>query len=229
MWLATAAAIACLLLLYVTLLLPGDVFTWLIREEHPIELAGATALVACAVFALVAWRRARSWAPLARLSLLALGLLFAFGAGEEISWGQRIFGVETPQEIREVNEQDEITLHNLEAFDGLLDVDRLFQLFWLVIGVIVPLAALHAGLRKRLRRLLPLLPAPLAIAFVFNQLLTWGTDALLEAEPALYNSTTFPVGHSIFEIKETGACLLLALGFWFVLRHAGGRDERARA
>lgn len=46
--------------------------------------------------------------------LLSLGLLFV--AKEEISWGQRLLGIETPEAIAEINAQDEITIHNLEIF-----------------------------------------------------------------------------------------------------------------
>ncbi len=42
--------------------------------------------------------------------LLGLGLIFV--AGEEISWGQRIFNFETPANINQANLQDEINLHN---------------------------------------------------------------------------------------------------------------------
>lgn len=48
-----------------------------------------------------------------------LGILFflaAIGffviAGEEISWGQRIFNIQTPEEFAKMNSQGEITLHN---------------------------------------------------------------------------------------------------------------------
>ncbi|MDA0978853.1 MAG: hypothetical protein O3B72_09865 [Proteobacteria bacterium] len=48
------------------------------------------------------------------LSVTALlTLLCLFGAGEEISWGQRIFGLETPEYLQERNAQGEIGLHNL--------------------------------------------------------------------------------------------------------------------
>jgi len=40
-------------------------------------------------------------------------LLCLFGAGEEISWGQRIFGLETPDFLSDKNAQGEIGLHNL--------------------------------------------------------------------------------------------------------------------
>jgi len=43
-----------------------------------------------------------------------LGLLLFVAAGEEISWGQRIFGIETPEYFKENNLQSETNLHNLE-------------------------------------------------------------------------------------------------------------------
>jgi hypothetical protein len=43
----------------------------------------------------------------------ACSLLFFFGAGEEISWGQRILGFSTPEALQIHNFQKEFTLHNL--------------------------------------------------------------------------------------------------------------------
>lgn len=43
---------------------------------------------------------------------LALGLFFGFG--EEISWGQRLLGVESPEFFTENNLQNETNLHNLK-------------------------------------------------------------------------------------------------------------------
>ncbi len=45
--------------------------------------------------------------------LVFLGLLFCFGVGEEISWGQRIFGIKSPQFFVENNSQQELNFHNL--------------------------------------------------------------------------------------------------------------------
>jgi len=45
--------------------------------------------------------------------ILLLTLVVAF---EEISWGQRIFGIATPDCIKQINVQNEITLHNLLPF-----------------------------------------------------------------------------------------------------------------
>jgi hypothetical protein len=38
--------------------------------------------------------------------------------GEEISWGQRIFGIETPAFIADANRQSELNFHNLYALSG---------------------------------------------------------------------------------------------------------------
>ena len=46
-------------------------------------------------------------------------LAFVFAAGEEISWGQRVFLFETPDYLREMNRQDEFNLHNIEGLERL--------------------------------------------------------------------------------------------------------------
>lgn len=47
------------------------------------------------------------------LGFLAFSLLMFFIAFEEISWGQRILGIETPESIERLNWQNETSLHNL--------------------------------------------------------------------------------------------------------------------
>jgi len=52
-----------------------------------------------------------------KLGILAIALVFLFGAGEEISWGQRIFNIESSEFFIENNAQAETNLHNL-VVDG---------------------------------------------------------------------------------------------------------------
>lgn len=68
---------------------------------------------------------------------ICLSLLFLFGAGEEISWGQRLFGVESSEFFKANNTQDEMNFHNLEwngiklnklIFSQLLSIVLLFYL-----------------------------------------------------------------------------------------------------
>ena len=56
-------------------------------------------------------RQYRSW--LFVVGCILLGIVLFFGAGEEISWGQRIFGIESSDYFKEKNTQGETNLHNL--------------------------------------------------------------------------------------------------------------------
>lgn len=51
--------------------------------------------------------------PLWKVGVLFMALIFIFGAGEEISWGQRIFNVESSEYFLENNAQGETNLHNM--------------------------------------------------------------------------------------------------------------------
>ncbi len=82
--------------------------------------------------------------------LLALVLFVCFG--EEISWGQRIWGWETPESFKAINAQQETNLHNLWMFepgnpDGssksglekLFVLASLFSLFTFALFILIPL------------------------------------------------------------------------------------------
>jgi len=53
-------------------------------------------------------------------AIFTIGLFFVFF--EEISWGQRIFNIDTPDYFRQKNYQDEITLHNSIAMAALHNI-----------------------------------------------------------------------------------------------------------
>jgi hypothetical protein len=59
---------------------------------------------------LALWRQGQR--PLSLLYLLA-ALAMVFTAGEEISWGQRIFGWLTPGALEDINNQGETNIHNI--------------------------------------------------------------------------------------------------------------------
>ncbi len=59
------------------------------------------------------WTLRRVRPPVFLTVTALLTLLCLFGAGEEISWGQRVFGLETPDYLKERNAQGELGLHNL--------------------------------------------------------------------------------------------------------------------
>jgi uncharacterized membrane protein len=103
------------------------------REDHVIENATAIALLLAGVLLIragihISPQNIRRYSPL----LLIVGLIFIIGAGEEISWGQRIFNWETPEALAELNDQNETNLHNINKkfFDRLVDrVTILFVFF----------------------------------------------------------------------------------------------------
>lgn len=59
--------------------------------------------------------KGRSWFFLGITALM--GLVLFFGAGEEISWGQRILGIKSPEYFQQNNLQGETNFHNLMLGD----------------------------------------------------------------------------------------------------------------
>lgn len=82
---------------------------------------------------LALWRQRQR--PLAALYLLAMIGVF-FAAGEEISWGQRIFHWLTPGGLIDVNNQGETNIHNI---GGLLKVFNLIIMGIAFVAVVLPL------------------------------------------------------------------------------------------
>jgi hypothetical protein len=220
--LAWVAAVAALVLLYATLLLGEDTIDTLIREGGPIESLTAVALVVGAVFFALAFRcamRDPNTGRIKRLALLLLALLLFFSAGEEVSWGQKIFNFSVPESIQEVNEQDELNVHNLEVFGGALSIDFLFKAFWAGFGVLIPVAsAISSRFREVVGRFIPILPLWLAGLFVVNQLL--GELATVGLRDSNLFNGSYGVEHSRQEILELGVTALLAVGAYVVWRDA---------
>jgi hypothetical protein len=63
-------------------------------------------------FVLTVRKEKSSW----RWFFLLATICSFFSAGEEVSWGQRIFNIDTPAILEDVNVQGEINIHNLEFF-----------------------------------------------------------------------------------------------------------------
>ena len=92
-------------------------YNWVIREDGPVEwltvvVYGLAAIIAFTV--VMTLRSAHQPVLSVLFALFALGLVFV--AGEEASWGQRIFGYETPESWASVNAKDETNIHNLASF-----------------------------------------------------------------------------------------------------------------
>ncbi len=90
-----------------------------------------------------------------------LAFLFFFAAGEEISWGQRIFNIETPGYFMEKNLQKETNLHNLMI--GNIKVNKLIFSQLLTVALVFYLVFLRLLVKKSgfFHRLVTLTGVPL--------------------------------------------------------------------
>ncbi len=159
------------------------ILTKLVKEDSFFEVIGAVALFASAVLWGIAWLRSRqsgnrpSHTIVKRLSYVALALLFFFGAGEEISWGQRIFGIATPEAIQTINAADEVNIHNMDVLGvNMFSLTRrAFNAFWFAFIILVPVAcALSQSVSKRLKQVMPVFPPWMGIPFLLNYALLRG-------------------------------------------------------
>lgn len=111
-------------LLAVIFVVSRPYFYLLQQEDHLIEWAQFALCLFTAIAAGVAVWRIRFSPRLAGAFLVLLALGCFFLAGEEISWAQRVIGVETPAVLAEANRQSETNLHNIDIG---LDPQTLFK------------------------------------------------------------------------------------------------------
>lgn len=167
---------------------------------------------------------------------LALAALFLFGCGEEISWGQRLFDIETPAGLEAANMQGEINIHNLALFhvngaDGRaktglawwLTTPRLVDLFYLGFCLLLPAAVRWVRPVRRLveRVNVPTPPLALGVCFAANR-------ALFEVMERLWLNGRDDVGWASHEIRECFiAWLFLVLAVHFTLSPQRAGQARA--
>jgi hypothetical protein len=112
---------------------------------------------------LIRLRRHRHWSFLGVTGFVTF--ICFFGMGEEISWGQRIFNVETPEYFLTYNKQAETGLHNLvfEVNGREISVNKLVFGTGLAIGLLFYLAVMTPAYRRRpgITRLLDSLAVPM--------------------------------------------------------------------
>lgn len=154
-------------------------FSLTIREDGLYEAAGGLACLLAAVILAYTYvtygprpgdggsRWRNPWFPL-------LSLFFFVMAGEELSWGQRMIGLGTPDWLRAINLQNELTLHNLSIFQPEIGTNR-FQEIWIAavsiyFGVLPWLARFEPVRRLVDAARLPLASLPVAWANLLNAL-----------------------------------------------------------
>ena len=109
-------------------------FRLVVREDSVLEWGEVCAYAAAATAGALVARRSHG---VVRLAFVGLAVAAFAAIGEEISWGQRIFDVTTPDSLAAENRQEELNLHNLAGADSKV---RLLMLGAALYGVLAPFA-----------------------------------------------------------------------------------------
>lgn len=217
---ALGAALVVMGMTYLPLLLPEKALDLFAREDHIFEMLTAVYLFTAAMLFVVAWKRSRqlphsqhhTW--LKQLGYLGFGTIMFVSAGEEISWGQRLLGIETPEIVKEINVQDELTIHNLNVFQGEesilpFSLSQAFTAFAFLFGIIVPfLALISQPARHLLDKLVPIIPLGIGFFFAVNYVYQKAATRLLRLFPELYLHPTMEPAQGIHEIREHGYAIV---------------------
>lgn len=170
-----------------------DLYRLLVKEDAILEWSQVVAylsLVAIAAGTIRGHWRHRDLSAVVVVGGLALVSLFAIG--EELSWGQRILGFETPA-LAEANRQGEFTLHNDVRVE-----ERARWALWL--GGVYGLCGASA-----VRRRSPFVP-PRALVTFFGVVVGYMSYRLLALEHPSYAEAKYS------EWPET--CFAVALCLW---------------
>ena len=175
--------------------------TWITREDSVSESLSAICYLLAACLFFVEWVRG----GFRNIFVLGYALLFLVVGGEEISWGQRIFGLQTPATLMEHNVQQETNLHNI---DGIHQHVRIIGLLVvLTIAVLMPLTQRWMGSFRKLYShlkipVIPLWTLPITIiAFLF-----------MAVPRVLWNETVFTLDE-IGELYLSLVFLIFAIAF----------------
>lgn len=201
----------------------GDQFAnYLFTEDHYFENVGAISLFLTSfmffyVFLLTLKSQSRDvFFRMKLIALLGLAVIAFFGAGEEISWGQRIFNIQTPEALARVNVQDEITVHNIEINGYPIPFERIFDLFWLTITVVIPLAGLYnVPFRQFGNKIFIVLPLGIGCLFFFNYLWAKAAETIYVSG---YSFGRVPFVQAVQEIKESNYEALFVLTALYVIQ-----------
>jgi hypothetical protein len=114
--------IACVVIYVLALTLPAtrEIALWSLNENRPVEMLTFVLLFAGGLQGLrVAYQASARGETMPVVAFYVLvGVLLLVGGMEEIAWGQQFFGFATPEFMKDLNAQDELTLHNIEGLQG---------------------------------------------------------------------------------------------------------------
>lgn len=139
-----------------------DAFQRFIREDGPVEYPTAIFLLInslVCIYRVFHYRKMKK--PLWVLTWTLLALLFFFAAGDEISWGQRIFGIQSSEFFQSHNLQQETNIHNLVVYGKNLNILIFSRLMFLVLFIYFVLSRLLVWKFPSIRKLVNKFQVPL--------------------------------------------------------------------
>lgn len=183
-------------------------------EDHYFENVGVISLFAAAAISLYVYMRALKMRDITRIHGIklfvyaALAMLYFFGAGEEINWGQRIFHVQASPSLAQENSQQELSIHDLAIVEEnpILNADNIFTMFWMGFAVAIPFVSL---VWKRFKlfaeTLTPIVYWGIGVLFLLNSLFAKLATLIFLS---VYNYQPFLFSQAVQEVKESNYELL---------------------
>ncbi len=144
------------------------------KEDALIEWLTVAVLLLAAVLAIMQAVKARRGANTYFWFYILFAMACVLFALEEISWGQRIFGLESSQYFMEHSDQKEINIHNVINLRYGVRTKHIAAWALLAYGAILPVLVLNRWVRSltgRLRIIVP--PLVLVPGFALAALMTW--------------------------------------------------------
>lgn len=200
---------ACILILSYSILIlfSKEIVIYLTQEDGLYEWIGTLSLFASSIlFLLLAIKGKKS---ISAIYYLLFFFVFTFGFMEEINWGQRIFNLEAPETLKEMNNH-QINIHNIPLIEHnengerrLLSFERIISIFWLTYLLILPLMNKYSVKIHNLimKFKFPVSSIWIGIFFVIN----YSINSI-----CLYYFTNYRIQY-IVEIKEFNLELLLLI------------------
>lgn len=210
-WLVFAYPFATIVVVIGVKLFAPDLYDFWVTEDSVFEwLQFVAYALAVVVSALTSRELLKARERLLGLLYVGLTLMLFFVAGEEVSWGQRIFGLENPEFFETYNIQKEITWHNLPA------VQRRAHIAYILIGLYGALMWLPVALLRlrRFRVIDGVVPAwYLSSSFLFVALLQTTLAYVVPRAAVAFDIEWLKIGVFFVGRDQELAELFLSLGF----------------
>lgn len=205
----------------VIILLDENTINSLSAEDSFFEYLTAINLFIASLFFIILFVKTKN------VFFLILFLICFFGTGEEISWGQRIFNFETPENLNKINVQKEYNIHNIvglnyidlhgnptQGIKRLCNISVLSKLFLGFFGFVLPFLVYNIKMIRRLvlKIRLPIPAITIGAFFILDYIIfkILLFSRLAKGSYSFHNS----VGE-IFEFIESSIFFSISLFFYY--------------